>query len=66
MKAYAGFSCVDNDSEVVTGNWGCGIFCGDHQLKFIIQWIAGSLTNRPIIHCPYGEEKKIFNKVSKD
>jgi len=30
----------------VTGNWGCGVFQGNHQLKFMIQWIAGSLAGK--------------------
>lgn len=26
-----------------TGNWGCGAFNSDYQLKFVIQWIAASV-----------------------
>lgn len=26
-----------------TGNWGCGDFGGNKELKFIIQWIAASV-----------------------
>jgi hypothetical protein len=65
VKAYAGFGSLETGVEIVTGNWGCGIFCGDHQLKFMVQWIAASLANRSIIYCPYGEEKTIFRKVDK-
>lgn len=28
--------------EIVTGNWGCGAFGGDPQLKTMIQWLAAS------------------------
>lgn len=27
---------------VVTGNWGCGSFGGDPQLKAMLQWLAAS------------------------
>ena len=30
------------DIGVVTGNWGCGAFGGDPELKTIIQWLAAS------------------------
>ena len=53
LKATVGFDSVEERSEIVTGNWGCGIFNGDHQLKFMIQWIASSLAGRKIVHCPY-------------
>lgn len=32
----------ENNFGVVTGNWGCGAFGGDPQLKTIIQWLAVS------------------------
>ncbi|GJJ67697.1 poly(ADP-ribose) glycohydrolase [Entomortierella parvispora] len=28
---------------IATGNWGCGAFGGDMQLKFVIQWMAASV-----------------------
>lgn len=33
----------DVPATVATGNWGCGAFGGDHELKFVEQWIAASL-----------------------
>lgn len=30
------------DDGVVTGNWGCGVFGGDPELKAMIQWLAAS------------------------
>lgn len=27
---------------IATGNWGCGAFGGDPELKAIIQWLAAS------------------------
>eukprot|EP00825_Cyclidium_porcatum_P046603 TRINITY_DN7378_c0_g1_i10.p3 TRINITY_DN7378_c0_g1~~TRINITY_DN7378_c0_g1_i10.p3 ORF type:complete len:128 (-),score=17.31 TRINITY_DN7378_c0_g1_i10:246-629(-) len=41
--------------DVCTGNWGCGIFNGDLQLKLMIQWLAASLAQRNIIYCSFGQ-----------
>ena len=47
-KAYVGFNLIYFENEkdtkkiISTGNWGCGAFGGDHELKFIQQWIAAS------------------------
>lgn len=41
---------------IITGNWGCGDFGGDPQLKFIIQWIAASLSLRKnLTYCTYND-----------
>lgn len=55
-KAYCGFSfriAGDNpDSNewrpVATGNWGCGMFGGNKELKTLLQWMAASLAGRPV------------------
>lgn len=31
-----------DDTGIATGNWGCGAFGGDPQVKSIIQWLAAS------------------------
>jgi poly(ADP-ribose) glycohydrolase len=47
-KAYVGFNLINFETEkntnktIATGNWGCGAFGGNHELKFIEQWIAAS------------------------
>ena len=46
-KAYVGFNLINLDERtaektIATGNWGCGAFGGNHELKFIQQWIAAS------------------------
>lgn len=33
-------------SSIATGHWGCGVFGGDYQLKFLLQWMAASQTKR--------------------
>ncbi|XP_061369402.1 poly(ADP-ribose) glycohydrolase 1-like isoform X2 [Gastrolobium bilobum] len=38
-----------NDFGVATGNWGCGAFGGDPEVKTIIQWLAASQARRPFI-----------------
>ena len=44
---------------ICTGNWGCGVFGGDPQLKFIIQWISATLANKSMVYYPYGDKKMI-------
>ena len=51
-KAYIGFLqpyiAEGNKKRVVaTGNWGCGVFGGDPQLKSLLQWIAASEADCP-------------------
>lgn len=47
-KAFVGFNLINLESEkdiektIGTGNWGCGAFGGNHELKFLQQWIAAS------------------------
>ncbi|XP_010908399.1 poly(ADP-ribose) glycohydrolase 1 [Elaeis guineensis] len=47
-------SCQVIDSQVdigiATGNWGCGAFGGDPEIKSMIQWLAASQALRPFIH----------------
>ncbi|KAJ4822423.1 hypothetical protein Tsubulata_048180 [Turnera subulata] len=41
-----------NDEDkigIATGNWGCGAFGGDPEVKSIIQWLAASQALRPFI-----------------
>ncbi|CAK9135432.1 unnamed protein product [Ilex paraguariensis] len=39
----------EDEIGVVTGNWGCGAFGGDPELKATIQWLAASQASRPFI-----------------
>lgn len=38
-----------NLRSVATGSWGCGSQLGDAQFKVIIQWLAASVANVPIL-----------------
>lgn len=51
-KALAGFRYKDSPefTEVVTGRWGCGVFGGDDELKFIIQWLAASACKKSMVY----------------
>ena len=49
-KAFIGFNLINFSDEKVlkmkktisTGNWGCGAFGGDFELKFLQQWLAAT------------------------
>ncbi|KDO20439.1 hypothetical protein SPRG_14311 [Saprolegnia parasitica CBS 223.65] len=51
-KACVGFGALPDEPltaphrAIATGNWGCGVFGGDVQLKFLLQWVAASLQGR--------------------
>lgn len=48
---------------IATGNWGCGAFKGDHQLKCMLQWAVASLCGRPqMIYYTFGRQE--LNTVS--
>ncbi|KAL1221179.1 putative poly(ADP-ribose) glycohydrolase 2 [Cardamine amara subsp. amara] len=45
--------CIDHEEDkkigVATGNWGCGVFGGNPELKFMLQWLAISQSGRPFM-----------------
>jgi len=56
QKAINGFMGVGQNQLISTGNWGCGAFAGDYRIKFMIQWIAASITKNSLnyyINQPY-------------
>ncbi|CAF3995313.1 unnamed protein product [Rotaria sordida] len=61
LKAYTGFRPMGQGPEyefgIATGNWGCGAFNGDRQMKAIIQLMAASVAKRPLIYAAYGDKK---------
>ena len=40
---------------VATGNWGCGAFCGDVRLKFLIQLMAAAENKRDMAYFTFGD-----------
>lgn len=68
-KAYIGFQGDSKEEEVKgqgsrmpigTGNWGCGAFNGNHELKFLIQWMAASVNGRDMIYNTFGDKEIDF------
>ncbi|KAL3101038.1 hypothetical protein niasHS_001498 [Heterodera schachtii] len=62
LKAYIGFSLQTPESPhgISTGNWGCGAFGGDMELKSLIQWMAACLVkphSRPLFYFTFGNER---------
>uniref|UniRef100_A0A6N2L9D5 poly(ADP-ribose) glycohydrolase n=1 Tax=Salix viminalis TaxID=40686 RepID=A0A6N2L9D5_SALVM len=43
--------CEDPENKIgiATGNWGCGAFGGDPEIKTIVQWLAASQALRPSV-----------------
>ena len=61
-KAYIGFHSKDINSPqnlpaVATGNWGCGAFGGDRELKSILQIMAASVANRDMVYFTFGDKE---------
>ncbi|XP_060067436.1 poly(ADP-ribose) glycohydrolase-like [Ylistrum balloti] len=59
-KAYCGFmnphvKDAKNLPAVCTGNWGCGAFGGDKQLKALIQLIAASQAKRDLCYFTFDD-----------
>ncbi|XP_057337113.1 poly(ADP-ribose) glycohydrolase-like [Microplitis mediator] len=67
-KAYVGFSSVGmpqrNLSAIATGNWGCGEFGGNPQLKVLIQLMAAAVSQRAIVYFTFGD-KPLRDCISK-
>ncbi|KAJ3057025.1 hypothetical protein HK097_001509 [Rhizophlyctis rosea] len=61
-KAYCGFvqsivTCHERPPQIATGNWGCGAFNGDKQLKALIQLIATAAARRDLVYFTFGDAK---------
>jgi poly(ADP-ribose) glycohydrolase len=60
-KCYIGFEGFD---RVSTGAWGCGVFGGDHHLKFIEQVIVASLHDIEL-HYSFYENSRSFKECKR-
>ncbi|KAK6750088.1 hypothetical protein RB195_002213 [Necator americanus] len=56
-KAYAGFLSRQKEARpIATGNWGCGVFGGDKELKSLIQMMAAAKVGRDMIYYTFTNE----------
>lgn len=67
-KAHIGFTCTDpleyvDSMPIATGNWGCGAFRGDKELKLVIQWIAASQAKRNLYYFTFGDDTTKMNEI---
>jgi len=56
--------------KFASGNWGCGVFGGDPQLKSLIQWLACSAAGRELLYYPFDDHRvhelhRVFEKAAK-
>jgi len=61
VKAMAAFQGDQHDlpprRRLATGNWGSGVFAGDPQLKFLLQWMACSVSGRDMDYFPFRDPR---------
>ena len=59
-KAFSGFykNAIGEGKQIVTGNWGCGAYKGNPQLKSIIQLMAASLNDQQLIYSTFGNKQQ--------
>lgn len=50
LKAVAGFNGLSGH-KIATGNWGCGVFGGNINVKFLQQLIAATVNESELIYC---------------
>jgi poly(ADP-ribose) glycohydrolase len=61
-KAFCGFSSTDANRgsllvpAIATGNWGCGDFHGDRQLKALIQLMAAAEAGRDVCYFTFDDQ----------
>ncbi|EEF29034.1 poly(ADP-ribose) glycohydrolase 1 [Ricinus communis] len=65
-KKHSSCLRIEDRVGIATGNWGCGAFGGDPELKAIIQWLAASQASRPfVLYYTFGTEAlRNLDKVS--
>ena len=56
-KAFAGFERTGSDTPIASGNWGCGVFGGNLQVKAIVQWLAASAAGRELRYYTFSDRR---------
>ncbi|KAK4881298.1 hypothetical protein RN001_004617 [Aquatica leii] len=58
-KAFSGFhsNCKEQLPAVATGNWGCGAYRGDPNLKFLIQLMACNISKRDMVYFTFNNNE---------
>lgn len=58
-KAYVGYyhPLSTPAPGVATGNWGCGAFGGDANLKAVLQLLVCCVLNRPLVYYTFGDSE---------
>ena len=60
-KCLTAFSNV-KEKNIITGDWGCGAFKGNHELKFLIQLYCAYLCKKNLYYFSYKINKTHLNK----
>lgn len=60
-KAYVGFCETEDHGDnklapVATGNWGCGAFRGDANVKALLQLVAAGESGRAVVYFTFGDK----------
>lgn len=42
---------------IVSGNWGCGMFNGDPQLKSLLQWLSATAVDRRLVYAVHNDRR---------
>eukprot|EP00768_Dysnectes_brevis_P000865 gnl/Dysnectes_brevis/1198_a1340_1484.p1 GENE.gnl/Dysnectes_brevis/1198_a1340_1484~~gnl/Dysnectes_brevis/1198_a1340_1484.p1 ORF type:complete len:492 (+),score=157.70 gnl/Dysnectes_brevis/1198_a1340_1484:160-1635(+) len=54
-KAAAHMARLEMPRAIATGNWGCGAFCGNLAIKYLVQLVAASFANmHMVVYSPFG------------
>lgn len=61
-QAYAGFSWSTRVKKeqlcgVATGNWGCGVYNGNVELKSLLQLMAAAECNRDVAYFTFADDE---------
>merc|ERR1711918_272627 len=64
-KAFIGFVAAGKDEDVggqkliATGSWGCGAFCNNEGVMFVVQALAANLAGVDLTHHVLGDGRRL-------